>query len=82
MSWFGEEVEVGRLVVVIVVGGGGRASNEAVRRFWSLVMSERICFGMRHVKGTTEEKRMTTNCISRKLVKIDQVLYFYFFFFG
>jgi len=42
-----------------VVGGGGRALKEAVRRRWSLVVSEIICLGMRQGKGTMEEKVMT-----------------------
>lgn len=44
-----------------VVGGGGRALKEAVRRWWSLVVSERICLGMRQGKGTIEEKAITTS---------------------
>ena len=44
-----------------VVGGGGRELKEVERRWCSFVASERICFGIRQVKGTMEEKKTTVS---------------------
>ena len=56
----GSDVEVG-VGGIDVVGGGGREAKEAERRWCNFVVSERICFGMRQVKGTIEEKKTTVS---------------------